>query len=150
MKKTIIMLILLGVSFLIDCQKENVLTSPITFIDGEFAGTFIVTFINYKNTNIPVTQRGSIKFKFNDDFYKYEGQVEHSSDNQKPFKIRDDGRYEVKNNNINMVDDANLKMQPGWLPSLYLMSDYEYSWNGKILTISGKNIVLILGSKVSE
>lgn len=129
--KTVInlfVLFLVAISFAA-CEKAVSPTAPVT-VDksaNTYNGSFEVTFKDYKNSNRAVSVSGSISFNFNpDNTYSYDAVVVSSAENEVATSLHDNGTFHIKQNNIEMSDDAARMMNPTWQQSLYLSGTYSY------------------------
>lgn len=126
MKKIIYLIVIISQLFLlISCQKNNLPTEPSPFPEGEYSGSFAVTFKNYQNTKKSSTQIGKISFVFYDSSYSYTGIVKNIEGKNVDFEIKDIGKFNKIDGSINMSDDSWLRMTSRWLNSLYLAGTFS-------------------------
>ncbi len=138
-------LVLVALSFAA-CEKVN---NPVTPVSTDksiqtsnavrtYNGTFNITYKDYKNSSRTVSASGSIRFKFNtDETYSYSAIVVSSEDNEFSTSLHDKGTYTLKENQIQMIDDAAKLMNPIWQPSMYLSGTYSYRRGDSEIIIEG-------------
>jgi len=140
MKKNIFLVIIISqLLFLIGCKQNELPTEPNSTLQGEYFGSFYVTFNNYHNSSERVTQTGEIAFVFKDSGYSYIGVVKDSVKDTIQFEIKDSGRFEKTGNRINMYDVSWLKMNPGWFSSLYLTGTFSITTEANCYIITQEN-----------
>lgn len=140
MKTIIIIIALLPITLLLtSCDTTEFPTGGVSFIKGEYTGTFSVTFKNYKNTSSPLIQEGTISVMFSDSTYKYSAKAEFSSNGLADTLLTDGGMYTRNENKIIMNDVSWMTMDPGWHNSLYLLDTFAVRAIGNQLEISQEN-----------
>lgn len=122
-----------------NCSQVTAPADEPTLGPGEYAGTFSVTFKQYRNSQSPVMQSGGIRISFSDSTYNYEALVTHSSDSTAIDSLGDSGTYTLETPNISMDDIAWRRMGPAWYPSLYFKNTFTYQVVDKQIKISQEN-----------
>jgi len=140
MKKVMSLLIVVLTAFsFAACEKAGNPVSP-SAVDKPAqnnAGTFEVTYKDYKNFSRAVTVSGTINIEFSTGTYSYNGVIV-SSDNEFSGPIHDNGTYTLRGNTIDMFDTATKMMNPSWQPSLYLSGTYDYRRTDTQIMIEGE------------
>ncbi|GMV00285.1 MAG: hypothetical protein AMXMBFR51_30170 [Ignavibacteriota bacterium] len=124
---------------LTSCDTTEFPTGAISYINGEYTGTFSVTFKNYKNTASPLTQEGTISIMFYDSTYQYSAKADFSSSGLADTLLTDGGRFTRNDNRIVMNDISWMTMDPGWHNSLYLLDTFTVHAIGNQLEITQDN-----------
>lgn len=132
-----LIIVLFAALTLAACEKTVDPVSPVSLDKSNFNGTFDVTFQNYKNSSQNVTLTGTIDFSFDNSTYSYNAVILHSSNNEVSGTLSDSGTYLINGDKISLLDNATRRMNPGWLPSLYLSWDFNYSTNANQTIIEG-------------
>lgn len=121
------------------CDNTDFPNGAVSFIKGEYTGTFSVTFKDYKNTSSPLIQEGTISVMFSDSTYKYSAKAEFSSNGLADTLLTDGGRFTRNENKIIMNDFSWKTMNPGGHNSLYLLDTFAVRAIGNQLEISQEN-----------
>ena len=126
MKNIINIFLLISLVFILTKCNNSVSPGEQTAIKkGEYTGTFSVTFKNYKNYSVSVTQSGTISILFTDSTYKYSAIASFSSDSTASDSLGDFGSYSLVEDGIIMNDGSWLRMDPRWHNSLYLLDTFN-------------------------
>ncbi len=129
----------IGLSSILGCKKSDSPTAPITFTKGAYGGTFSVTFKNYKNNSVSLSQSGTIVISFSDSAYVYSAIVNYSSDTAAYDSLGDRGRYSKLQEKIIMNDGSWLRMDALWHNSLYLLDTFAIQTGERQMEISQNN-----------
>ncbi|MCC6550162.1 MAG: hypothetical protein IT279_08850 [Ignavibacteriaceae bacterium] len=121
------------------CDNTESPTGAVSFIRGEYTGTFSVTFKNYRNTASPLTQEGTISIMFSDSTYKYSAKADFSSNGLADTLLTDGGRFTRNENKIIMNDFSWMTMDAWWHNSLYLLDTFTVRAIGNQFEISQDN-----------
>ncbi|HKB86310.1 MAG TPA: hypothetical protein VKD08_09090, partial [Ignavibacteriaceae bacterium] len=89
------------------------------------------------NTSRSLTLTGSINFNFNQGTYSYSGVLSTTDASVNSTEIHDEGTYMIRGEHIEMYDNATKRMNPQWLPSLYLSGVYSYRHTDTQIIIDG-------------
>lgn len=140
MKAIILIIALLPITLLLtSCDTTEFPTGGVSFIKGEYTGTFSVRFKNYRNTASPLTQEGTISVMFYDSTYKYSAKAEFSSNGLADTLLTDGGRFTRNENKIIMNDFSWKTMNPGGHNSFYLLDTFTVRAIGNKIEISQDN-----------
>lgn len=139
--KAIIRIIVFVPIFLLftSCDTTVFPTGAVSFIKGEYTGTFSVTFNDYKNTSSSLIQEGTISIMFSDSSYQYSAKAVFSSNGLADTMLTDKGRFTLNENKIVMNDISWMTMDAGWHNSLYLLDTFTVRTNGNTLEIFQDN-----------
>ncbi len=135
-----VLLIIFATLTFASCEKATNPVTPDSSIDKttqSYNGSFEVTYKDYKNTSRSETLTGSIDFNFNQGSYFYSGVLSTADARVNTTEIHDQGTYTIRGENIEMFDDATKRMNPQWLPSLYLSGVYSYRHTDTQVVIEG-------------
>ncbi len=135
-----VLLIILATITFASCEKTMNPVTPDSSIDKttqSYTGGFEVVYKDYQNTSRSVTLSGSINFNFNQGSYSYTGVLSTADAKVNTTEIHDNGTYTIRGNQIEMHDDATKRMNPQWLPSLYLSGVYSYRQSDTQVIIEG-------------
>jgi len=106
---------------------------------GDYAGTFLVIFKQFRNTQKAITQSGSIRMSFSDSSYTYQAIATRSSDSTARDSLGDSGNYSVQAATISMDDIAWRQLGPLWYPSLYFKDTFTFRIVDDQIRISQEN-----------
>ena len=123
MKDLIALVALAGLLFLTGCQ-DNPTTSDSVQIEGEYNGTFTITY--HVGTDSARTETGAVEFSFDDGRYDVDGE-------QRYLPPRGGGKYTI-GSSINLTDRELHTAEFDW--SLILNGSFDYEMKENTLTMT--------------
>ena len=124
--------------FFATCQNTMNSEGQNKSIEGEYSGTFSVTYKSYKNSS-SVTQTGKISILFRDSTYSYSAVANYSSDITTYDSLSDRGYYSQNHDKILLNDMSWLRMDKSWHSSLYFEGIFDIYQTGEQVQISQEN-----------
>lgn len=121
------------------CSQLTAPANDPTLGPGDYAGTFSVTFKQFRNSQRAVQQSGSILMSFSDSAYTYQAIATRSSDSTASDSLGDTGNYSLQATTISMDDVAWRRLGPLWYPSLYFRDTFTYQVVDHQIRISQEN-----------
>lgn len=86
------------------CERGTAPEGIEGFTEGEYSGSFEVTYISPYSSYQTIDQQGSVSFLFKDSAFYYTGEVLFSSDYIYPFEISSRGDYKFRNDTLRFFD----------------------------------------------